>query len=200
MSSIAVQPVSPPPEPMRQFSVDEFHRMIEAGILGKEDRVELLEGWLVAKMVHNPKHDSTVAAMHEAVQNRLPRGWHIRVQSAITTQDSEPEPDLVVASGSALGYASAHPGPADIALVVEIADSTLRLDRGLKLRLDARAGIKTYWIVNLPDRCVEVYADPAGPVADPEYRDRKIVAGTMMLSLPSVLQPTSEIPLAEIFG
>jgi Uma2 family endonuclease len=185
---------------MRQFSVDEFHRMIEAGILGEEDRVELLEGWLVAKMVHNPQHDSTIDMVHEAIQKRVSASWRIRIQSAITTVDSEPEPDIAVASGPATRYASAHPGAADIGLIVEVSDSTLRLDQGLKLRLYARAGITTYWIVNLPDRRVEVYSDPTGAVANPAYRDREIVAGAKTVALPAVLQPTSEIPLSEIFG
>jgi len=174
--------------------------MIEAGILGEDDPVELLEGWLVATMVHNPNHDSTVAAAQEALQKRVSQNWHIRVQSAITTQDSEPEPDLVVVVGPALRYKSAHPRPSDIDLVVEVADSSLRLDRGLKLRLYARAGIATYWIINLQDRCVEVYTDPAGPSAAPDYRQRNIVVGNASLALPTVLNPSGEIPLPELFG
>src|SRR4051812_8179793 len=116
MSSIAVQPVPPPSEPMRPFSVDEFHLMIEAGILGEEDRVELLEGWLVAKMVHNPKHDSTLAAVNKALLKRVAEAWHIRVQSAITTDDSEPEPDLAVVAGTELRYQLSHPRSQDIGL------------------------------------------------------------------------------------
>src|SRR5439155_18477850 len=199
MSSLAVQPVPPPPEPMRQFSVDEFHRMIDAGILGEDERVELLEGWLVAKMVHNPRHDAMIDSAREAIQNRVPSTWRVRVQSAITTDDSEPEPDLAVVIGPASRYKAAHPRPSDVGLIVEVADSSIRLDRGLKLRLYARAQIATYWIINLQDRCVEVYTDPTGPTATPDYRGRNVVVASAKLPLPQVLQPSGDITLAELF-
>lgn len=203
MSSLAVQPVPPPPEPMRRFTVDEFHRMIDAGILGEEDRVELLEGWLVAKMVHNPKHDSTLAAVNKSLLKRVSDASHIRVQSAITTDDSEPEPDLAVVAGTEFRYQLAHPRSQDIALIIELADSTLRLDQGMKWQLYARAGVLTYWIINLPDRCVEIYTDPtgpAGPSGAPAYRRRQVVIGNASVTLPSMLNPSAEIPLSEIFG
>lgn len=167
-----VAPSAPRPIlPLRQFTVAEYHRMIETRVLTEDDPVELLEGWIVQKIPRNPPHDGTVALTNKALSRRLPPGWHVRIQSAITTSDSEPEPDLAVARGVEEDYLVRHPGPADLALVVEVADSTLDRDREEKARIYARAGIRAYWIVNLVDRRVEVYTDPSGAVALPAYRN-----------------------------
>src|SRR5215217_6477795 len=79
---------------MRRFSVDEYHQLLEIGLLAEDERVELLEGWIVQKMTHNPIHDATVDRLAELLRDRVPRSWRLRIQSAITTADSEPEPDI----------------------------------------------------------------------------------------------------------
>src|SRR5947208_2789285 len=127
------------PPPSRRFSVEEFHRMIQAGVLDEDEPIELLDGLIVPKMVKNPRHDATVDAAREVIECRLPPGWRVRVQSAITTADSEPEPDLAVVLGPAARYRNNHPGPRDIALVIEVADSSLARDRDIKAALCARA-------------------------------------------------------------
>lgn len=160
-----------PPMPVHRFTVEQYHRMIERGILTKNDRVELLEGWITTKMTHNPPHDCCVLLTQTELLARLPADWVLRVQSAITTRDSEPEPDLVVARGSARRYARAHPKSADIALLIEVADSTLEADRVEKGRLYARSRIAVYWIINLVDSQVEVYTEPKGGKS-PAYRRR----------------------------
>jgi len=162
-----------PPFALRRFTVDEYHRMVRAGVLNENDRVELLEGWIVAKMPHHPSHDATIDQTAEVLRGQLPAGWRIRIQSAITTDDSEPEPDLAIVLGPASRYADKHPGPQDIALVMEVADSSLAYDRDAKARLYARAQIAVYWIVNLVDMQVEVYSDPSGPAANPGYRQHQ---------------------------
>jgi Uma2 family endonuclease len=133
-----------PPYPVCRFTVDEYHRMIQAGILTEEDPVELLEGWIVPKMPRNPPHDGTIEMAEEAIRRRLPPGWRIRIQSAITTDDSEPEPDLAIVCGGVRTYVTRHPGAADIAVVIEVADAMLARDRREKNRLYARAGISCY--------------------------------------------------------
>ena len=143
--------------------------MGKTGVLTPDDRVELLEGWIVEKMNHNPMHDASVDLSHEAIRAFLPMGWRIRIQSAITTADSEPEPDLAVVQGSPRDFSERHPGPKDIALVIEVADSSLTKDRR-KRRLHARANIAHYWIVNLVDRCIETYTEPVASPADPKYQ------------------------------
>jgi Uma2 family endonuclease len=161
-----------PPEPVRRFTVDEYHQMINVGIIQEDDPCELLEGWVIPKMPRNPEHDLVVALAEEEIARRLPAGWHRRIQSGLTTADSEPEPDVMVVRGPKRLYGSRKPGPADLGLVVEVADSTLTRDRTTKLRIYARAAIVIYWIINIPDRQIEVYSDPTGPEAEPRYRQR----------------------------
>jgi hypothetical protein len=147
---------------VHHFSVGQYHRMIETGVLDENDRVELLEGCVVPKMTHNPPHDCAVSLAQACLLTELSQTWVLRIQSAITTEDSEPEPDLVIARGPARRYLKAHPHPKDIALAVEVADSTLDLDRTDKARIYARGRIPIYWIINLIDSTVEVYSRPSG--------------------------------------
>src|SRR5262249_6277291 len=146
--------LQPPSLPVRLFSVDEYHRLIETGILTEDDPVELLEGLIVPKMPHNPPHDCSIGLKEESLRGPLPTSWLIRIQSAITLSDSEPEPDLTLARGMARTYHDHHPGPQELAAIMEVADTSLARDRGEKLRLYARAGIVCYWIINLIDRQV----------------------------------------------
>ena len=98
-------PAIVPPLPVRRFTVEEYHQMIQAGVLGEDDDVELLEGWIVPKMARNPAHDAVVSmVMVDVLTPRLPKGWFCRGQSAITTADSEPEPDVAVVRGSTRDY------------------------------------------------------------------------------------------------
>jgi Uma2 family endonuclease len=168
--------LTPPPFPVKRFSVDEYHRMIDAGVFVDDDRFELLEGWIIPKpMTRNPPHEVAIAVIQALLMRLLPAGSHLRTQSAITTRDSEPEPDIAVIRGEARDYLGRHPGPADLALVIEVSDSTLPEDRTLKARLYARAGIPTYWIVNVAEGQIEVHADPSGPASQPSYRERSVV-------------------------
>src|SRR5437764_10636552 len=150
-------------------SVARYQRMIEAGILTPDDKVELLENYVVLKMPRNPPHDSTIQRMLESLFPRRPAGWSLRVQSAVELSDSQPEPDFAVVRGSAADYETRHPAPADVALLIEVADSSLLRDQRDKTRIYARAGIICYWIINIPDRRVEVYTQPSGPAAVPAY-------------------------------
>jgi hypothetical protein len=173
--------------------------MIRMGILTEDDRVELLEGWIVPKMAHNPPHDVTVDQAQETLRARLPAGWRIRVQSAITTEDSEPEPDIVVVPGPVTRYVTRHPEPQDIGLLVEVSDANLQRDRNEKSRLYARARIGCYWIINIPDQQVEVFTDPTGPDADPHYRQNQVydIHATVPLILDG--QERGPIPVQELF-
>ena len=163
-----------PPDSLRRWTLTDYHRLTRSGVLTEDDRIELLEGWIVEKMAHNPPHDGTLYLLQSLLLRRLPDDWLVRVQSSVTLpgrRGSEPEPDIAIVRGPAEDYLRRHPGPADIALVVEVSDTTLAQDRGLKARVYARAAIPVYWIVNIPDRRVELYAEPRGG-RSPAYRTR----------------------------
>jgi Uma2 family endonuclease len=152
-----------------RFTVAQYHRMIEEGVFPADDRVELLEGWVVKKMPHNPPHDGTVGRINRRLLRILPDEWLLRVQSAITLRTSEPEPDFAFVRGPEETYFKRHPGPQDIALLIEVADSSLLDDRRQKGPIYARARIPRVWIVDINDACIEVYTRPtAGKF--PRYR------------------------------
>ncbi len=189
-----------PSFPIRHFTVAEYHRMIELGLLTEDDAVELLEGWITPKMPRNPPHDGTLDRAEDALTSRLPSGWRVRSQKAITLADSEPEPDIAIVPGPAARFLQHHPGPADIALLVEVSDTTLSHDRNDKCRIYARAGIAEYWIVNIVDTRIEVYTDPTGPCAVPAYRQRQDFALTDAVPLSMGGQVVGMVPVAEILG
>jgi hypothetical protein len=166
-------PVAAPPLPMRRFTVDEYHRMIDLGIIRAGEPCELLEGWIVEKMSRNPPHDLVLGLVEDEIGRLLPAGWFRRDQSAVTTSDSEPEPDVAAVRGNRRDFAERHPSAQDTGLVVEVSDTSLDFDRTEKQRTYARASIPIYWIVNIPEEQVEVYTDPTGPCDDPVYRTRR---------------------------
>jgi Uma2 family endonuclease len=161
-----------PPLAVHRFSVAQYHRMIESGVLTENDRVELLEGCIVSKMPHNPAHDATVSVLLKRLWPRLPDNWFVRVQSAITLSDSEPEPDLAVVRGPEDRYLARHPVAREVALVIEVSESSLLHDRTIKARLYARARIPVYWVVNVSESQIEVFTLPrAGK--EPAYREAR---------------------------
>src|SRR5260370_1038549 len=172
--------------------------MIEIGILDDEDKVELLEGYVVLKTARNPPHDGTIQVVRKRLERRLPAGWDIRVQLAITLPDSVPEPDAAVVRGDEYAYLTRHPVATDVGVLVEVADSSLDRDRTDKLRMYARAGISHYWIVNLIDRCVEVHASPSAPTAAPAYGQRTVyhIGDSIPLTLDGVV--VGSIPVQEL--
>ncbi|MEP6485985.1 Uma2 family endonuclease [Microcoleus vaginatus GB2-A3] len=155
-----------------RLSIEQYHAIIQAGILTDDDSVELLEGWLVFKMPKNPPHRVTTRLVRTALENILPRGWYVDSQEPITLSNSEPEPDIVVVRGDTRQYVDRHPGAEDIALIIEVSDTTLQRDRTVKKRIYARAGIAIYWIVNLVEGLVEVYSQPLVEVEQPDYSQR----------------------------
>ena len=173
IKSPPLAPLASPSEPIWRLSVEQYHEMINTGILDEDDPVELLEGWLIPKMPKNPPHSFTTDLIRDAFTHMLPSGWHVKEQAPITTKDSEPEPGITIIRGSRRDYLERHPGPNDIALVIEVSDSTLRRDRGLKKRIYARAGIQVYWIINLLENCIEVYTEPAKNAEEPDYQRRQ---------------------------
>ncbi len=164
--------LTPPPVPVRRFTVEEYLKMIAVGVFVDSERLELLEGWIVPKpMTRNPPHEVAVDLIDERLRQSLPPGWRLRNQASIRTTDSVPEPDFAIVRGEARDSLSRHPIPADLALVIEVSDSTLAEDRTLKARLYARAQITAYWIVNVIDHQIEVHSDPSGAA----YLERTVI-------------------------
>lgn len=152
-----------------RFTVAQYQQMVRAGVLKADDKVELLEGYVVSKMSKNPPHEGTIDLVNAALGRVLPAGWLLRIQQATDLPDGQPEPDFAAVRGNVRSFLSRHPAPAEIGLVVEIADTSLLRDQLDKTRLYARANIPVYWIINLVDRRVEVYTQPSGPTAAPSY-------------------------------
>jgi Uma2 family endonuclease len=182
----------------RRFTVAEYHKLIETGVLTEDDPVELIEGYLVQKMPRNPLHDGTLSKVEKRLKPLVPPGWDTRTQCAVTLSGSEPEPDFAIVREEPGGYLARHPGPEDVGLVVEVSDSSLDSDRADKSRMYARAGLPLYWIVNLPDRQIEVYEQPSGPTGSPAYAVRRTYRPGD--SVPLVLDGTAvgNVPAAEM--
>ncbi len=153
------------PLPIREqvfrIPIDRYERMASLGELGEDDRIELLHGVLTRKMTKGTYHEACCLLCRRAIERIAPAGFIVRVEGPVRIPEySMPEPDLSVARGDVRDYLARHPGPGDVVLAVEIAETSLAVDRGLKRDLYAAAAIPNYWIVNLVDRRIEVFADP----------------------------------------
>jgi Uma2 family endonuclease len=147
----------------KRLTVDLYDQMVEYGILPETNRLELIEGRIVEKARQTPPSCYSSESCREAVADLVPAGWHVRCQNPVRvpSRDSEPEPDVSVVRGQIRDYCDHHPGPEDVALIVEV----VRWDVAEERRLAATyggGGIPVYWIVNLDDRQLEVYANPIG--------------------------------------
>lgn len=184
--------------PFHRFTVEQYHEMGRRGILTENDRVELLEGWVIDKMPQHPAHSGTTSILQRELIDRLPSGWIVRVQFPVTLGPSEPEPDLAVVTGPEERYFVEHPGPEDIALVVEVSDSSLEYDRSIKLEVYAAARIPAYWIVNLMEFTVECYSEPRGN-ARPNYAKKQVFGMELGIPLDIRGKRRRGIPVARLF-
>ena len=143
-----------------RMTVDEYERLGAAGVLD-DPRVELIDGYLVRKMTKRPRHVVVTERLRRLLEPLVPAGWHIRQEQPIRIPDfDEPEPDIAVVRGNLEDYASRHPGPGDIGLLIEVAEASLPRDQRQKLAAYAQAAIPFYCIINLVDERVEVYSAP----------------------------------------
>lgn len=154
--------------PKRLFTADEFLRMAETGIIGPDERVELLDGEIVHMLPPGPWHGDAIAWLNEFFVDHRRGRWIVFVQSTLRVSDRDvPVPDLaILRRGTGRRYSKGLPRPEDTFLLIEAAFSSVQKDRERKSRIYARAGIPEYWIVNEPDRVVEVFRSPVGG----EYR------------------------------
>ena len=144
-------------EVLYRLTVREYEQI--AGFLD-DDRVELIDGYMVKKMVKNPPHVIACRRADAAIARIAPSGWHTRAGGPVKiTGRTEPEPDVALVRGADDDYEDHHPGPQDITLVVEVADTSVLKDRRRR-RTYGPVGIGVHWIVNLNTRKIEVYSDP----------------------------------------
>ena len=161
--------------PPRRFTVEEYHRLAEVGVLHEDDRVELLDGVIVNMMPIGPFHGGSVNKLIRMFEQIGRERWVTSAQNPVHIgEHTEPQPDLLLLRPRDDFYDASHPRPKDVFLLIEVADSTLLIDREDKLPIYARAGIAEVWIVNLAERVVEVYASP---VAGEYTQSRRVPPG-----------------------
>jgi Uma2 family endonuclease len=176
-----------------KYSVDDYEEMIRLGVLTERDRLELIRGEIVPKMAVGPRHSTCVKGLNQLLTLRTAGRAIVGVQDPIRLPDSEPEPDISLVRPPRERYLTAHPQPADIFLIVEVADTSLDEDRTVMLRLYAESRIQEFWIANLRDDCLEVYRDPQ---ADGTYSEMKILQrghSTEIAALPGVVVAVDEV-------
>ncbi len=147
----------------RRFTIDEYHRMGETGILSEDDRVELIEGEIIEMTPIGTRHASTVARADHLSSSRLGQRAIAWVQNPIDlpAEDSEPQPDVTLLRPRSDFYARFHPGAGDVVLLVEVMDTSVERDRRVKLPVYARAVIREVWLVDLTTDCIELHRQPA---------------------------------------
>jgi Uma2 family endonuclease len=182
----------------KRWTRAEYDRLVELGAFGPADRLELLAGDLVVCEPQGTPHMTAIRAAEEALRRCFGPGWEVRTQAPVALDDeSEPEPDVVVAPGTFRDYRHAHPSRP--VLLVEVADASLGSDREHKGSLYARAGVPEYWIVNLIDTTLEVYRDPApDPTAAHGWRYRSATTMGAGDQVSPAAAPGAPIPVAEL--
>lgn len=183
---------------VRRWTREEYDRMVERGIFTPGERVELIDGEVLTMTPQGSAHATALLLVQEALRAAFADRGHVRVQLPLALgSSSEPEPDVTVVAGSPRDYRDAH--PASALLVVEVSDTTLVYDREQKGSLYARSGLVEYWIVNLPDRLIEVHRDPS-PSTQARYgfayRSVQLCRAGDHISPLDV--PTASIPVAEL--
>lgn len=166
MATVESEPATLADPQKKRWTREEYYRMGDAGLF-LEERVQLIYGEILKMAPMKGPHAAGVQLAEAATRNAFGNGYCVRSQLPLfLTDESEPEPDVAVVRGGPRDYLEQHPRTA--LLVVEVSKSTLAFDRGTKSRLYAEAGIEDYWVVNLVDRCLEVFRQPI----DGEYADR----------------------------
>jgi Uma2 family endonuclease len=181
--------------PRRRFTIDEYHRMGEAGVLSEDDRVELLDGEIVEMSPIGVPHASCVDRLTALFTRRLRGRAIVRVQNPIILdRRSEPRPDLTLLAPRADFYGAAHPRPRDVLLAVEVMDASGGYDRALKLPLYARAELREVWLIDVRHEVVEVHTRPALR----GYRDERRLGRGRVLA--PVAFPRTRFRVNEILG
>jgi len=179
----------------RLFTVAEYHKMAEAGILSEDDRVELLSGEIVAMSPIGSRHAACVDRLTQYLVVRVAGRAIVRVQNPIRLgEHSEPQPDVALLKPRPDFYATAHPGPEDVVLVIEVAETSAGVDREVKVPLYARFGVSDVWLVDLAGDRVEVFREPSAE----GYREVRVLRRGE--SLAPALLPDLLVPVDAVLG
>lgn len=181
------------------MTVDQYEFLVEIRFFG-DARVEMLDGFVVNKTVHGSLSCKIISILGRLFSRSLSNAVAIRQQMPVQLQRSEPEPDLAVVVGPEDRYDHGPPRPQDILVVMEVADSSLAKDSGIKLRAYARNAIREYWIINCVDRQVEVYTEPTTTDGLPRYAAKAVFRVGETASLRIDGETPIEIPLTTLFG
>jgi Uma2 family endonuclease len=166
---------------IRQLTSTEYYGMIESGIIREGERVELILGQIFTMAAKGTRHTLCTRKLFKHLLSLIGDRADVQSQDPITLpNNSEPEPDIVIARLRSDDYVNGHPSPEDIILVIEVADSTIKFDRETKAPLYAAAGISEYWIVNLIDDRLEIYRQPEGNI----YTSIEIIMPPRSINLP----------------
>jgi Uma2 family endonuclease len=183
------------PVPRHRWTRLDYYRLGEAGILRRDDRVELLEGQLVDMWPISPRHAIVTENLNALLVTAFAGRARLRCQNPVVLNEgSEPQPDVALVQRPWRGYPHTHPGPDDIFLLIEVADSSLDFDRTVKLELYARAGIPEVWIVDLTTDLVLMHRSPSGGA----YGSVVQVAAPAALGVESL--PGVTVPVTDIFA
>jgi Uma2 family endonuclease len=160
--------------PPHLLTVDRYERMAAAGIFSEKEPIFLWKGRLVEKMTKGPDHVNTQVELLTILFRLVTTGWHVRPEQPMQTDIGTPEPDVTIVRGKPRDYKGRAPSARDVALIIEVADSSLAIDSGEVLESYASLMIPIYWIVNIPRRRIEVYSEPSGPAESPTYRASRL--------------------------
>lgn len=179
----------------RLFTVKEYNRMVEAGILTEDDRVELIRGEIVQMSPIGRRHAAHVRRLDTLLSEKLGRRALVDTQNPIELDDaSQPQPDVALLQTRADFYESGHPQAEDILLIVEVADTTVETDRDVKIPLYAQQGISEVWLVDINGQCLEVYRQPSAE----GYQERQKFYRGQTLFIQAF--PDVEIAVADVLG
>ena len=177
----------------RKFTVAEYYRMAEVGILKPDERVELIGGEIIVMPPIGPLHAGSVNISNQVFPLLAPGRFLVRVQSPIRLDEgSEPEPDVALVRLRGDSYTTAHPTPADVLLLVEVADFTLEYDRQVKAHIYGRAGVPETWVKNLPEDCIERFTEP-GPEGYAQHTIHRRGETLTPASLPDVAVAVADL-------
>lgn len=184
--------------PVRRLSLAEYYAIGRDDDLADDERLELIDGLIVRDTDKSPGHAVCVTLIADFLWSNMPDPLDIRTRSGVEMFDSQLAPDCAVVHGKPRRYNTRFPGVGDIEMIVEVSESVVALDRIVKGRIYARSNIQVYWLVNLPNRQIEVYTLPTGDIAQAHYRAKSVYEEGVKVPLELGGKCLAEIAVADL--